>query len=1098
MNRAETKRIAASSAIAALFAILSLTPPDALAASSMRFDRMAMADGLSQNGVMAIAQDGTGYMWFATESGLDRYDGINFTNYRRNRGDAGSLGGEFIRDLSLGPDGSLWIATDGGGVSRLQAESDQFVSYRELRDGTGLSSNQIRVITADPRGFVWIGSRDAGLDRLNPATGEVRNYAHVAGDPDTISSNDIYALEVDEAGMLWIGTRRGLDRLNPSTHEITHHIDRSEDSGTSRALRVQSLLLDGSGTVWAGTRRNGLYRYAPSTGQVDRYLHSAGQASGPASDRIEALYEDDKGRVWVGTDNGLSLWDEASESFAHYQHDDTDPNSLSGNYVISLFQDRGGMLWVGTRTGGVNKWNPRSWSFGHFNPSSAENASFSAPNVTAFAEGEDGSLWVGTFGGGVNVLNQAHRPLRHIDDETADGALSDSRVMALLRDSKGQIWAGTMRGGLNRIDPRGGEVVTFRHDADDPASLASDGIMSLMEDSREQLWIGTFGGGVSVLDLNGSATFSNHVANPGDEHALSSPRATSFAEDQNGVIWVGTDGGGLHWLERETNRWHRLQHDADDPNSLSGDTVYALYPAANGNLWVGTRSGLDRLTGSTSSPSELKFENVLMGKGLVGNAVYGIHEDAAGDLWLSTNNGLVRYSPDTQLVRSFHRIHGLQDDEFNFGASYAAADGRLYFGGLNGFNAFLPEALEFNSHPPEVVLTSLAVANQPVQTGQSYNAIRRLDLDYNDDVVTFGIAALDYAAPFANQFAYRLEGFDDDWVQAGSERRITYTNLDGGDYTLRITAANSDGVWNAEGIAIPISVAAPPWRSWWAYMAYASVLFLVPASFWRRQQLKLKHESEYRRRLEHEVHARTKLINSRNKELKRANERLVKASMTDPLTGLRNRRFLYEQIAKDVDLVLRHYRDGDCKEPGGNNDLLFLMVDLDNFKPVNDTCGHQAGDELLLQIRDVLLDACRFSDDVIRWGGDEFLVLARETNREFASNLAERVRASLAQRVFSVGKGKAARITTSIGYASYPFLTERPDLLSWQEVLGIADAAMYEAKQKRNAWMGIEGVAWEGNGDELYSMIKDDPVRLAEEGAIRAVESIDESAEGYA
>ncbi len=1098
MKRAERKRIAGVAALAALIVILGPLPPDARAASSMRFDRIGMADGLSQNGVMAIAQDSTGYLWFATESGLDRYDGIAITNYRRNRGDSGSLGGEFIRDLSLAADGSLWIATDGGGVSRWQAASDRFVSFGEQRDGSGLSSNQIRVVTADPRGFVWIGSRDAGLDRLNPETGEVRNYAHVAGDGSTISSNDIYALEIDDSGMLWIGTRRGLDRLNPSTDEVTHHIDRPEDAGTTRALRVQSLLVDNSGSLWAGTRRNGLYRYDTETQSVTQYRHSDEEALGPASDRIETLFEDDKGRVWIGTDNGLSLWDHASDSFVHYRHDDTDPSSLSGNYVISLFQDRGGMLWVGTRTGGVNKWNPRSWSFGHFNPSSVENAAFSAPNVTAFAESADGTLWVGTFGGGVNVLDTNHRPLRHIDDESPEGALSDSRVMALLSDSNGQVWAGTMRGGLNRIDPDEGSVVAYRHDADDPSSIASDGIMSLMEDSQRRLWVGTFGGGVSVLSLNGPANFTNHVVDSDNEFALASPRATSFAEDRNGIIWVGTDGGGLHWLESGANRWHRLQHDADDPNSISGDTVYALYPGSSGDLWVGTRSGLDRLTGSPSAPAELKFENVLMNKGLVGNAVYGIHEDGVGDLWLSTNNGLIRYSPDTQLVRSFHRIHGLQDDEFNFGASYAATDGRLYFGGLNGFNAFRPGALEFNSRPPEVVLTSLAVANQPVDADQPYDAIQQLSLDYNDDVVTFGIAALDYAAPSANQFAYRLEGFDDDWVQAGNERRITYTNLDGGEYTLRITAANSDGVWNAEGIAIPISVAAPPWRTWWAYTAYASVLFLVPATFWRRQQRKLQQESEYRRRLEHEVHARTKLINSRNKELKRANERLVKASMTDPLTGLRNRRFLYEQIAKDVDLVLRHYRDGDNKEAGGNNDLLFLMVDLDNFKPVNDTCGHQAGDELLLQIRDVLLDACRFSDDVIRWGGDEFLVLARETNREFASNLAERVRASLAQRVFSVGKGKAARITTSIGYASYPFLTQRPDLLSWQEVLGIADAAMYEAKQKRNAWMGIEGVDWDGTGDELYTLIKEDPVSLAENGTIRALESIDESAEGFA
>jgi len=237
-------------------------------------------------------------------------------------------------------------------------------------------------------------------------------------------------------------------------------------------------------------------------------------------------------------------------------------------------------------------------------------------------------------------------------------------------------------------------------------------------------------------------------------------------------------------------------------------------------------------------------------------------------------------------------------------------------------------------------------------------------------------------------------------------------------------------------------------------------------------------------------------LKRRNTELRDANEKLQQASTTDPLTGLKNRRYLFEQVSKDVDLVLRHYRDGtETIRPGGNNDLLFLMVDLDHFKPVNDSCGHEAGDELLLQIRDVLLDACRYSDDVIRWGGDEFLVVARDTNREFAATLAERIRSSLSQRVFPIGNGQVARTTASIGYASFPFLKEQPELLTWEEVLGVADAAMYEAKKKRNSWLGIEGIDWELDGEELYREIKNNPGRLAEDGLIQAIESVDEAAE---
>ncbi len=363
-------------------------------------------------------------------------------------------------------------------------------------------------------------------------------------------------------------------------------------------------------------------------------------------------------------------------------------------------------------------------------------------------------------------------------------------------------------------------------------------------------------------------------------------------------------------------------------------------------------------------------------------------------------------------------------------------------------------------------------------------------------MVTFGIAALDFASPAENRFSYRLEGFDADWVDAGTQRRVTYTNLDGGDYTFRVRAANSDGFWNHEGISIPLRVEHPPWKTWWAYTLYALAIILAALAFVRHHAKKLQREAEYSRRLEREVRSRTEELKRRNTELRDANEKLQQASTTDPLTGLKNRRHLFEQISKDVDLVLRHYRDGsETMKPGGNNDLLFLMVDLDNFKPVNDSCGHEAGDELLLQIRDILLDTCRYSDDVIRWGGDEFLIVARDTNRKFAATLAERIRSSLSQRVFAIGNGQVARTTASIGYASFPFLKDQPELLSWEAVLGVADTAMFEAKQKRNAWLGIEGIQWDGDGDELYRAIKNDPGRLAEDDVICAVESVDEAAQ---
>jgi diguanylate cyclase (GGDEF)-like protein len=654
-----------------------------------------------------------------------------------------------------------------------------------------------------------------------------------------------------------------------------------------------------------------------------------------------------------------------------------------------------------------------------------------------------------------------------------------------------------MAGGLNRIDPETGAVRTFRHDPSDESSIAADGIMSLMQDRSGTLWLGTFGGGVSRLDP-GEEKFVNYRHDPENGRSLSSPRATSIVEDSNGIVWVGTDGGGLNRLDRSNGEWQHFVHDANDPASLTADTIYTLHADPAGIIWIGTRAGLNRLTDAGVSPAAARFGDTSARDGLTNNAIYSIESDQNGDLWLGTSRGLVRYSPRSGLVRSFHESQGLQGEEFNFGASFANKDGELFFGGSNGFNTFKPSNLEFNTEPPAVVLTTLAVLNQPVSSDRPYELIESISLDYSDDVVTFGISALDFSAPDENRYSYRLEGFDDDWVDAGNERRITYTNLDGGDYTLRVRAANGDGYWNDIGLSIPLSVANPPWKTWWAYSLYVLSLLALILALARHQQKKLQREAEYSRRLEQEVEQRTDELNRKNVDLEEVNDKLRESSTTDPLTGLRNRRFLFEQVSKDVDLVLRHYRDGtETMAPGGNNDLLFLMVDLDNFKPVNDSCGHEAGDELLCQIRDVLLEACRFSDDVIRWGGDEFLIVARDTNRKYAAILAERIRSSLSQRVFPVGNGQVARTTASIGYASFPFIKEQPELLDWEEVLGVADTAMYEAKKKRNAWLGIEGIDWNGTSEELYSAIKFNPGKLAEEGMIIALESVEDAEEKY-
>jgi diguanylate cyclase (GGDEF)-like protein len=593
--------------------------------------------------------------------------------------------------------------------------------------------------------------------------------------------------------------------------------------------------------------------------------------------------------------------------------------------------------------------------------------------------------------------------------------------------------------------------------------------MSLYAATDGTIWIGTFGGGVSRY-IRESDSFVTFAHDPAETTSLSNPNASAITEDAEGVLWVATS-------------------DASDSDSLSGNAVYSLHVDQAGNLWAGTRTGLNRFLPHSDRLDGGSFQNITQSDGLPNEAVYGILSDAAGRLWLSTNYGISRYDPKTGNIRNFHLSDGLQGEEFNFGAYYADDEGTLFFGGNNGFNAFEPMGLEFGAKPPTVVLTGISKFNKPAFTNVAYEFLSDVQLGYTDDMVSFDFSAVEYTDPSRNRYAYMLEGFDRDWVQADASRRATYTDLPGGRYVFRVKGANSDGVWSESDVALTVGVEYPPWLRPSAFALYLLLAIGIVYLLYRIQARKLAREAEYSRRLESEVRDRTSELADSNSELYDANDRLREASLTDALTGLRNRRYLFEEVVKDVELVRRKH---DPRHTGqdGTPDMTFVMIDLDKFKPINDSCGHLAGDRVLLQVRDVLQSTCRSSDIVIRWGGDEFLVVGRESTHGDASLLAERLRAEIANTVFSIGNGQVARTTCSIGFASYPFMQDAPDLLNWEQVLAVADAAMYRAKEERNAWVGIHGDSWERSSDSLYQALQSDLGTLVDDGCVRVEQSL--------
>jgi diguanylate cyclase (GGDEF)-like protein len=1041
-------------------ALLVWSSPARAESKPMRFAHLSVDEGLSQTSVLTMLQDSYGFVWLGTEDGLNRFDGQTVKVYKHDLQDAASLPHDLVWSIAEDPSGDLWIGTEGGGLARWGRETDRFERFQhDPKDESSLSSDRVRIVFVDSKGVVWVGTKDAGLNRFDPRSGSFTRYRHVADDPASLSHDGVYALLEDASGVLWVGTEGGLNRLDTESESFERFRHDPEDPRSLSGDRVRALAEDDQGTLWVGTLDAGLNERPQGSRGFLRHRHDPRRPGSLADDCVHAVHRDGAGRLWVGTRSGLDLL-QPSGDFAHYRHDPLNLSSLADDEVMSLLEDRGGVLWAGTRAGGASRWNPATWAFGHVASSPGDEDGLSHDYVTSFTDDALGRLWVGTMGGGIDVFDRGSGEVRHFrHDPERPGSLSDDRVMALARGRSGTIWVGTMEGGLNRFDPETGRFRVYRADPGRAGTLSTDAVMSLLADREGVLWVGTYRGGLNRYDRE-SDSFTVYRHDPSNPETLSSDVVTCVQEGPAGTVWVGTEGGGLNRLDRRAGTFQSFHHDRKRATSLSDDTIYSVYVDLAGTVWVGTRGGLSRLESSSPATGEASFRTYTERDGLPNKVIYGIQPDGMGRLWLSTNLGLARFDPRTETFRDYSKTHGLQSNEFTFGAHFRTTRGELVFGGPQGFNAFFAETIPTNEHVPPVVLTAFLKSNRPAHGETAPFALDGVTLGYKDDMVTFEFAALDYADPERNRYVYKLEGFDPEWIDLGSVHRVTYTDLAHGDYVLRVKAANNDGVWNEEGLTLPVRVLPPPWRTWWAYLAYALALAGLVARVVYVQRKKATREAEYRRRLELEVEARTEELGRQNERLETLNSQLVETSFTDSLTGLRNRRFLFEEVNKEMNLVHRNHRELSRGLRDSADELIFMMVDLDWFKPINDTCGHAAGDRVLLQVKQLLEKACRDSDTLIRWGGDEFLVVGRVNDLEGVEAAAERIRSLIEGASFDLGDGQVAHITCSIGFTCYPAGSAEMLGLSLEQVVSLADKALYSAKKAgRNAWVGLLGTS---------------------------------------
>ena len=816
------------------------------------FTHITADDGISHTAAKRILQDSKGFIWIGTQQGLNRYDGSNFEIFNYNPDDPNSLTNGWIFDLFEDLEGRIWIATDGG-LDLYQPATKNFRHFRHDPDNdASLPNDSVRAVFQSADHSIWVGTR-SGLSRWNGEAG-FSHYITFEIDERNETRPGVRDIVEDEHGHLWIATQsEGVLRLDPETGVVTPYEYRPGTPNSINTPYVTSLMIDNDGILWAGTQNGGI-SLVDHDGNVEHLLHDPDNPRSLSSNRIWSIYRDRQERIWVGTEGGLNLWLPEEQGFHHYRNDPGNPNSLSDNMVFEITQDQGNVLWVGT-FGGISKWNSEISSFSHISRDESKENTLSNNKVASFAEAPNGDIWIGTIGGGVNLWNIENNSFTTFTQNREPGkGLADNVVTALAQDNDGYLWVGTMRKGLSRMQGTSGEFEHFAYDRTDPGSLSSNSVSSIHKDSRGRIWIATYGGGLNLY--LGDGRFRRFPRSMTPERDFTSYYfLLDIEESLDGKLWLASDGGGVILFDPDTEVVSSMQLVPNSVNSISDNHIICLLQTKSG-LWVGTRdTGLNFF--SDDIWSHFTYED-----GLPSSAIYGLLEDEEGRIWISHGKGLSVYDPVEQRFTNYSSIHGLQGNDFNNGAYFKAADGKMLFGGANGFNAFYPSRIHVNTHRPPIRLTRFTKFNKEVLLDKPTYELDKIDLNYNDYVVGFEFAALDFTDPAKNRYRYMLAGFDREWVDANTVRQATYTNLGPGRYTFRVEGSNNDGVWSDQGLSVELNVASAPWSTWWAMALYTMVGMIVVYGAAQAYSVRLHREEQrrYSEQLEALVAERTSAL----------------------------------------------------------------------------------------------------------------------------------------------------------------------------------------------------------------------------------------------
>ncbi len=984
-------------------------------------------DGLSNSTVNTILQDKYGLMWIGTLNGLNKYDGYNFQKFNYNRENTNSLSGNRVYSLLYEEESdNLWVGLFDGGLNKININTLKINRYNIALKKDKIIGKHIRNIFKDSKGYIWISTNGKGLKRFSPKTQEIKHYLHRESDKNTITSNYIRMVYEDNRHNLWIATKGSgiLTRYDyPKNKFIKYNIK-------IEGKNIEWITGDNNNKLFVGTR-DGALNVIDLQKNTNKALYFRKKNNQILKESLirKLFFETTSNLLWIGTEKGLFIYDITKNKFDTIK-------GLENIHVRSIFKDKMGLIWIGTLSKGLIKINKNTLPVKYLFHDKNNNNSLIDDVVWNIYEDKNKNLWVSTTNGLTIYDNNNNFIKKYLHSDNNKFSMSESNATSIIDIDTKTKWLGTYGAGIEIFDAQNETFTNINKKSKIIPGLTSNYISKLFKDSKNNIWIGTYDAGLNLYlkNENKFKIFKNTLRN---NCTLKSNQIRDIIEDRNKNLWIATYGGGLFLYKNK--KFKNYTKKFKNKSLAINNSIYSIsYDSLNNYIWGATEAGYIIFDLNTMKFIEFDFLKRLNNKVLISVIV-----DKNHDIWFSSGKGIFWVKFKDKKLFQFDKKDGLFTDEFNENAYSLKNDNTICFGSKKGAILFNSNKIKINKKEPSISLISIKIDGKNYKNkDMNISETKNLKINYDNHIITFKFSIIDYLDTNKNTYQYRIIGFTNNWSDFTTSNRLVFTTSKPGKYTLMIKGKNSKQILSKNNIEINIEVI-PPFYKKGSFITITIIVFsLIIFIIIKYRISSIKKANKL---LEQKV-------NEKTKELYETNKKLEEMALSDSLTGLRNRYFFKVVLKDEINNFIQNKlstlnnpkREGD----NNNNVMGIFMVDLDHFKLVNDKYGHDSGDIVLKELADVFKKTTRGSDAIIRWGGEEFLIILKNCQKDYLDIYCNKLLTEVNCHNFKVLSGeKTIKKSCSIGYVSYPILNQTPNYIDLEHAIIIADLALYYAKE---------------------------------------------------